>query len=70
MLEFSESKKSMKKIGKCRICGEEGYLTFEHIPPRSAGNKQEARVITNDSFTKLVTDKKSLLVGFIIIKMK
>ena len=49
-----------KRIGKCRICGEEGYLTFEHIPPRSAGNKQEARVITNDSFTKLITDKNRL----------
>lgn len=50
----------MKKIGKCRICGEEGHLTFEHIPPKSSGNKCEARVITNDSFTKLITDTNRL----------
>lgn len=29
----------IKKVGKCKLCGQEGTLTFEHIPPRAAGNK-------------------------------
>lgn len=29
----------MKKVGKCRICGKISQLTFEHIPPKSSGNK-------------------------------
>ncbi|WP_299156959.1 hypothetical protein [uncultured Christiangramia sp.] len=28
-----------KQIGICRLCGIEGYLTFEHVPPRSSYNK-------------------------------
>jgi hypothetical protein len=27
-----------EKIGKCCICGTEGELTFEHVPPRAAFN--------------------------------
>jgi hypothetical protein len=27
------------KYGKCRICGKESELRFEHAPPRSAINK-------------------------------
>lgn len=34
-----------KVYGKCRICGKEGKLTFEHIPPRATFNKQSARVV-------------------------
>lgn len=30
--------------GKCCICGIESELTFEHIPPRCAGNKNGVRV--------------------------
>ena len=28
--------------GFCRICGKEGPLTFEHVPPQSAYNKERA----------------------------
>jgi len=28
-----------KEIGRCCICGVEGKLSFEHVPPRSAFNK-------------------------------
>ena len=30
--------------GKCHICGKEGKLTFEHIPPRKAFNWHGAKV--------------------------
>src|SRR5580692_6737908 len=26
--------------GRCRICGKDGALTKEHIPPRASGNKE------------------------------
>jgi hypothetical protein len=29
---------SAKPEGTCRLCAKDGPLTFEHIPPRSAGN--------------------------------
>lgn len=34
-----------KEYGKCRICGEEGRLTFEHIPPSATYNKQSVRIV-------------------------
>lgn len=30
-------------VGKCALCGKEGALEFEHIPPRSAFNKRRVR---------------------------
>jgi hypothetical protein len=30
--------RTRKKIGTCCICGKEGKLSFEHVPPRSAFN--------------------------------
>lgn len=30
--------KKLKILGACHICGEYGFLSFEHIPPRSAFN--------------------------------
>lgn len=32
---------SNKLLGYCRLCGEYGDLTFEHIPPKRAFNNQE-----------------------------
>lgn len=32
-------KKRNKRIGQCKICGNNGKLTFEHVPPRSAFNE-------------------------------
>ena len=34
--------------GACRICGEVGDLTFEHIPPKAAGNNQTVRSVPLD----------------------
>lgn len=34
--------------GGCRICGEVHHLTFEHIPPKSAGNNQTVRSVPLD----------------------
>lgn len=33
-------------VGICRICGERKPLTFEHIPPRAAGNDHTVKVYT------------------------
>ena len=32
-----------EKSDRCHVCGREGPLSFEHIPPRSMGNNQGAR---------------------------
>lgn len=32
-----------KDFGVCRICGAHGPLTFEHVPPKAAGNEPLAR---------------------------
>lgn len=32
-------------IGPCHVCGQTGPLTFEHIPPRSAGNSNARRAL-------------------------
>ncbi len=34
-----------KVIGTCRICGKDGRLTFEHIPPGATYNKQSVRIV-------------------------
>ena len=49
----------MKKEGICRICGNYGKLTFEHVPPQSAFNSNPV------FFPKSVHlhDKKSYLYG-------
>src|SRR4051812_4072419 len=39
--------------GPCRICGVTTQLTFEHVPPRSAGNNQPRRAVD------LATDLRS-----------
>lgn len=35
-----------KHKGKCALCGKEGKLTFEHIPPRAAFNSKPVRPVT------------------------
>lgn len=34
-----------KQHGVCRLCGNEGELSFEHIPPKAAFNKTPAKAI-------------------------
>jgi len=41
-----------KKVpGKCRICGKEGELSFEHVPPQSAFNEETVIEYTLESWT-------------------
>lgn len=54
---MEEKKEKNGKMGKCALCGSEGKLTFEHIPPRKAFNWMPARPITSE---KLVHDKERL----------
>lgn len=37
---------------RCRICGMEGPLTFEHVPPRSAFNRDRAEVMGLDAWLR------------------
>lgn len=39
-----------KVYGKCALCGKEGKLSFEHIPPEAAFNKTPAKPISGDEF--------------------
>lgn len=32
-------------VGQCHVCGQRGPLTFEHLPPRSAGNSKPRRAV-------------------------
>lgn len=41
-----------KQEGYCHICGEYGELSFEHIPPENALNKNRAIVYTGDNVIK------------------
>jgi hypothetical protein len=37
-----EAQMKQQKHGKCHICGEEGPLTYEHVPPKAAFNSHKA----------------------------
>ena len=41
-----------KEEGRCCLCGSEGKLSFEHIPPRSAFNDS---TVLEVEFDKLIT---------------
>jgi len=40
-------------IGTCRVCGDHGKLTYEHVPPRSAFNTESATIYTYDQWLSL-----------------
>lgn len=43
-----------KKYGTCKLCGKEGKLSFEHVPPKSAFNNQREHFeATMDDLLKL-----------------
>ena len=50
----------MVKNGKCRICGYEGEMTFEHLPPKSANNRMEAKVYSGEAILKLLTEEERI----------
>jgi len=39
-------------IGKCRICGKDGKLSFEHVPPQKAFNEETVIEYTLESWVK------------------
>ena len=41
--------------GHCRLCGEWRKLTYEHIPPRSSGNREPRRVVSAFEVLKATT---------------
>lgn len=48
-----------EKIGICHLCGKYTELTFEHVPPKSANNKERARLLTG----KEIFDTNKLSTG-------
>lgn len=42
--------------GRCRICGEDSELTFEHVPPRKAFNQRTVRVFKGEQIMELGPD--------------
>ncbi|RYQ42342.1 hypothetical protein [Bifidobacterium pseudolongum] len=48
-----------KNVGTCHVCGKQGELTFEHIPPRSSGNDHKMHVYNGEN----VDNIKSSLFG-------
>jgi len=48
-----------KQEGYCHICGKYGELSFEHIPPETALNKNKAIVYTGDDVIKRYKGEKS-----------
>jgi len=46
--------------GICRICGKEGKLTFEHIPPGATYNKQSVRLVKLMDLIKAEHDENAL----------
>ena len=54
----------MEKVGKCALCGREGPLSYEHIPPREAFNDKRVRTITGDDYfavTEWIPTKKEVI---------
>jgi len=45
-------------FGKCALCGKEGKLSFEHIPPRKAFNWFHAKALKEGEAIKLIGSKR------------
>lgn len=46
-------------IGRCRLCGKELPLTFEHVPPHRAGNSGKVRQVSGDNLFQSLRDDNS-----------
>lgn len=46
-----------KRKGICHICGQEGFLTFEHIPPKKAFNNRKVIILEFDEVISLGPDE-------------
>ena len=51
-------------VGKCHICGKEGKLTFEHIPPGATYNKQSVRMVKLMDLLKAESEEDILYASF------
>ena len=50
-------------VGRCAICGREGALTFEHVPPKSAFNETGVLLQTLDQIMREETPRRTKGVG-------
>ena len=46
-------------IGRCRLCGKELPLTFEHVPPHRAGNSGKVRQVSGNNLFQTLRDDNS-----------
>lgn len=46
-------------IGRCRLCGKELPLTFEHVPPHGAGNSGKVRQVSGDNLFQTLRNDSS-----------
>jgi hypothetical protein len=46
-----------KTDGACRICGALGDLTFEHVPPKSVGNRDRIEMLGLDAWLEREADR-------------
>ncbi len=44
--------KAQIHLGKCKLCGETGNLTYEHVPPQKAFNSLPVKMYTFDEYMK------------------
>ena len=62
-----------EKVGRCRICGESGPLSLEHVIPRSAGGGEKMQLyntsdlITNPEKAYGKSNKTELLHGLFAV---
>ena len=55
----------MEKFGECHLCGKEGKLTFEHVPPKKANNNERARLLTGREIFNIDKNKKGKSLRYI-----
>ena len=60
----------IKELGFCKVCGNYGILTEEHIPPRSAFNDSAIKLFSVDETLKTITDNDRLPWDFSGLKFK
>lgn len=47
--------KARVHLGKCRLCGKEENLTFEHVPPQTAFNSFPVKMYSFDEAIQVLT---------------
>lgn len=52
--------KLSKHYGKCRICGKETKLTYEHVPPQKAYNSHTVVEYSSDQVINMISDSDRL----------